>query len=628
MTPNHPDHESLRELLDAACNDALTDEQFDRLEAALASSADARREYLRYFTLTGEIRYLVSLGQADLGFAEPPAVISLPQPAAPLPGGLFHGATDSIAWDWARSYLLAAVALGLFLLVAAFIPASWSGSNQSEQVARHTSESPAREPAREFVGQITGTASVKWSDDPNYLPPLSVNVRLGRQYKLKSGLMEITYNTGAKVILEGPCDYTAESTAGGYLALGKLTAKVESGEWRVESDNSRRLTASGNNTEVAQTPEAVSLRLLSKSPLAPAPHPSPPAPLFSVRTPTAVVTDLGTEFGIEVEDDGDMKTHVFQGAVELKIVDKAQVGNQTTRIVAGEAVRLQQEDKGGVLNVVFCPADFTAFAVPPGQLLAFAKEKQLEAFRRWSGFSNEIRQRADMVAYYDFQRDAAEPGVLRNRASTGQPLDGRIKGAVWCKGRFSGKQALYFHGRNCGNRVELPEQERFQFTGPFSVAVWFKVERFDGKWVALAAKGDTSWRLQQHEDTGAVSFGTDLDFGSTSRTTTTAGRTPVADGRWHLAVAVYEPDAEAAHVRLYLDGCLEADNLLTQPVALRQNNSPVWLGDNCARLEPSREFRGLIDEAAFFAAPLSAEEIAEMFQAGEPDRPNADGERR
>ena len=42
--------------------------------------------------------------------------------------------------------------------------------------------------------------------------------------------MEITYQTGAKVILQGPCTYEVDSAAGGFLSLGKLTA--QSGERR------------------------------------------------------------------------------------------------------------------------------------------------------------------------------------------------------------------------------------------------------------------------------------------------------------------------------------------------------------------------------------------------------------
>ena len=38
--------------------------------------------------------------------------------------------------------------------------------------------------------------------------------------------MEITYDTGAKVILQGPVTYSVEGN-GGYLAVGKLTGKME-----------------------------------------------------------------------------------------------------------------------------------------------------------------------------------------------------------------------------------------------------------------------------------------------------------------------------------------------------------------------------------------------------------------
>ena len=51
-------------------------------------------------------------------------------------------------------------------------------------------------------------------------------VSLGQKFDLASGLMEITYDTGAKVILQGPVTYSVEAN-GGYLAVGKLTGKLE-----------------------------------------------------------------------------------------------------------------------------------------------------------------------------------------------------------------------------------------------------------------------------------------------------------------------------------------------------------------------------------------------------------------
>ena len=62
-------------------------------------------------------------------------------------------------------------------------------------------------------------------------------VSLGDKFALASGLMEITYDTGAKVILQGPVTYEVESASGGFLSLGKLTARLEkkvaSGQWPV-----------------------------------------------------------------------------------------------------------------------------------------------------------------------------------------------------------------------------------------------------------------------------------------------------------------------------------------------------------------------------------------------------------
>ena len=39
---------------------------------------------------------------------------------------------------------------------------------------------------------------------------------------------------------------------------------------------------------------------------------------FVIRTPTATVTDLGTEFGVEVTKDQQSHLHVFQGKVVVR----------------------------------------------------------------------------------------------------------------------------------------------------------------------------------------------------------------------------------------------------------------------------------------------------------------------
>jgi hypothetical protein len=163
-------------------------------------------------------------------------------------------------------------------------------------------------PERTFVGRVTGLIDCRWAD-PKTEALAGAHVLSGRRYALASGLMEITYDTGAKVILEGPCAYQVESQSSGYLTLGKLTARVEKrGEGRGERGEN-----SGDSGK-----SALLRRLRGDDHRSPSPLSPLPSPLFSVRTPTAIVTDLGTEFGVEVEKSGVTRSHVFRGSVRLQ----------------------------------------------------------------------------------------------------------------------------------------------------------------------------------------------------------------------------------------------------------------------------------------------------------------------
>ena len=69
-------------------------------------------------------------------------------------------------------------------------------------------------------GRITGMVDCKWAGSS--VRTLAVRSFLGRKFALASGLMEITYDTGAKVILQGPVTYE----------VNRGTADI----WRLEVD--------------------------------------------------------------------------------------------------------------------------------------------------------------------------------------------------------------------------------------------------------------------------------------------------------------------------------------------------------------------------------------------------------
>ena len=143
--------------------------------------------------------------------------------------------------------------------------------------------------------------------------------------------MEITYDTGAKVILQGPVTYEVESATGGYLSVGKLTA-------RVESEKRKRQCP---NLQISSYPRSISLVL--------------------VRTPTATVTDLGTEFGVEVSKKGYTTSHVFRGSVKSQLLPRRNIPGiapSCTRTSRPAWRSARSAIAWSLLHIVRQPADF------------------------------------------------------------------------------------------------------------------------------------------------------------------------------------------------------------------------------------------------------------------------------
>ncbi len=154
-----------------------------------------------------------------------------------------------------------------------------------------------------FVGRITGLVDCRWAD-PKTEAYDSAYVPLGRKYALSSGLMEITYTNGSKVLLQGPATYEVDSHDGGYLTVGKLTVRVEK--------------TPGDTANSAIGHKDTSSQCLG-------------GPAFAIRTPTATVADLGTEFGIAVDASGASEAYVFRGQVEMRLKGTE---NQSPRVIA------------------------------------------------------------------------------------------------------------------------------------------------------------------------------------------------------------------------------------------------------------------------------------------------------
>jgi hypothetical protein len=181
-----------------------------------------------------------------------------------------------------------------------------------------------------------------WTGDGTKHSPLSSLpsplVALGDRLALRSGLLEITYDTGARVILQGPVTYEVESPTGGYLSVGKLTARLEKGSKTQQYANPKRQRGARGEDDFSGSANQKSEILNQKSPdLCPL-----TSDLFAIRTPTAIVTDLGTEFGVEVDKQGDTASHVFRGEVEFR-AQNADGDQQPIRLTENQSAWIESD---------------------------------------------------------------------------------------------------------------------------------------------------------------------------------------------------------------------------------------------------------------------------------------------
>ncbi len=299
----------LYRLTSAQCDGILTPEQGLQLEGLVLGSEELRYHYI----LSRHIHALAQLGRCvltsdseadEMIVAKPTAPHDLPDesPAAiPVPVvSAFNNRCDSgfgyLLSGWPAAYLIATVIFAIGALVGAFTYVL-EPAQVAERRPAAEGDRPAFGSEKRSVGRITGVFDCRWSD-ATAEAQLGVRVPIGSTYALDSGLMEITYDSGAKVLLEGPVRYRIDSNNGGFLSNGKLTGKVEVA------------TARG----------------------------------FGVQTPSAIVTDLGTEFGVQVDQQGTTTSRVFRGAVTLQArsADGATHGGERV-FRAGEAARIGPE---------------------------------------------------------------------------------------------------------------------------------------------------------------------------------------------------------------------------------------------------------------------------------------------
>jgi hypothetical protein len=292
----------LSQLIGRAVDTELVENERARLNEILTGDGAARSHYLRYILLHSTLMATAG-NQARHEVEELKRRLSTKNAAlagameSPVPGqsrNLVRSTSPVASMRWAG-----ALAAGLlFMLLSAGIylhGGFFAGERQpSEQLAVNAVLVDPTGQINSMAGNVALVSyvspSTRWQH-PNDSYTVDSSVRTGSTLRLAEGEVELLYDSGAKLILFGPAEFLVQSI-GGELHCGGLVASV---------------------------PEA--------------------GHGFTIETPHGKVIDLGTEFGVVVDDFGVSEVSVFEGKVEAFPAGLAESSTKKIELTKGRALQ-------------------------------------------------------------------------------------------------------------------------------------------------------------------------------------------------------------------------------------------------------------------------------------------------
>ncbi|QDS94463.1 FecR protein [Roseimaritima multifibrata] len=353
-------------------------------------------------------------------------------------------------------------------------------------------------------------------------------------------------------------------------------------------------------------------------------HASVPEPAegFRIKTSSGDVVDLGTEFSVDVDDQG-ADVHVVDGEVQLH-----PHGSETLQIQAGVSRRLMTS--GNAVETLTSMPD----TVSPTEFQNQLQKKQHLRLSVWTQSRNQIQSDKRTVAYYPFHSGRTGARQLKNFAD-GSPLlasDGTIVAASQATDRWGRSEgALDFSRIGSRVRLNVPGEHR-----GITMFCWVKINSLDRLYNSLFLTDGHDERephWQWMED-GRVFFSvkvpeTDQAGRDPSETVQPVYYSPKIwnaslSGRWIMLAVTY--DVENARVMHFLNG----EPISSAPIADKDLVESIQIGaasicnwsEPMYRTDPQfvlRNLNGSMDEFALYSGALSADEILQLYRIGNPN---------
>jgi hypothetical protein len=219
--------------------------------------------------------------------------------------------------------------------------------------------------AADFVARIVGmTHDTTW-EDPHVKVDSMFRLSAGETLRIATGVVKLEFYSGATVILQSPAVFTPTGPGAGRLDRGRLTGRA----------------ANGN---------------------------------FRLTTAAADVIDLGTEFGVAVDDVAVTDVVVFDGEVEVVSLAAGAGAGGVLRMTEGMAARFTP---AGATEHEF-PArleDFSRSLSPARDVAVDGELSLVDVICGGSGFDNYVAGAID-------------------------PRTGKTDSGVWLRGRVAGRR--------------------------------------------------------------------------------------------------------------------------------------------------------------------------------------------
>jgi anti-sigma factor RsiW len=402
---------------------------------------------------------------------------------------------------------------------------------------------------------LTQAVGVDWSEGARAYPIGSVLP--GDTLELDKGLLQIEFFSGAIVIVEGPAKFELIDPMKAVCHFGKTRANVPD-------------SAHG----------------------------------FTIASADMDVVDLGTEFALVVDEDGQGEVHVFDGEVEVY----QNPGGEMHNLMSGNGLRIE----GGVPE--FLPLNEMGFV--NAQRVSFLAHAEADRhLARWLEYSEELKAHPDVLLYYSFDEKTTWSRKLRNvRKMTADPLHGAIVGCRWSEGRWIGKGSLEFKGAGDRVRIQIPGEH-----DEFSLMAWVRIDGFDRDLNSLMLSdnwvpGGVHWQFTRK---GELVLGTRLEKESGHFVSS-----PVLNhthlGKWIQLAVSY--DSKSKRVGHYLDGELvwEGEMAYHIPISVPQGELGNWKTDYPQTGSNIRNLNGRMDEFVVFSRGLSDDEMRHLYDSGKP----------